>query len=977
MSYPSIQFATLKKYPQPATLPWRNTVAVVDEFSKGPAEALRVTPQEYELLYGSDNSNGNAVVQQLYDVGATNLIISRAVPEDSSSTAKIYMASGNTNLVPPVVGNEVSGSGDFNPVIDEDNYTCGVSLGLKFIGEPIINRSLYSSVSTKADTDLDHPSFNSKNEQATFSFVVSGFKAGVATPLVKHDDADSISIVTAVASTGDYQVVTIDTAQAKYTDVDQVIVPGYQFKWTDTTPDPDVNYAVQIVSKPFPVAANKVGVLVKNLTDTVAGTQASVKVYDAPTDTYIIGYKSVLNQSSTLLASTADHTYFALPEASYSDDYGVFALDSFFALEADRLGEYIAFNYQVYASAADRTGAYALVQEGLAADTDEGLQLLFGEFGTSGYIPLLIGGRFTVPVASGYVIAGNATHSNVGAFRPGVSGRQIINDLMDAINASSTFDSLIGDISAVTAFMPYSLTLESSIKGLNANRIKLFLTKHVKGTLAEADDIYFKIDDGDSATLDNYVSALTADTLVPMTGAFNGPESGSRDFYSIDGTPIIRVAALSPGATDIKVTVTSIDSSNSLSTRFLLSVEAVVNGSTDTEVFELNTKSANATDGLFIETANSFFIRAYFIPYLEGLIVNTTDKAVVDAVLDKVPVRVDPPFAMYSANYSGKYSASAFGTSYTQSIALVGGADFSQNQPPLSRNAVRKLAYLSAVKRLKNLDAAFVVVSGITYNDPVYTQVFEEAINQTKNASVENGLRQLLLESPINMSARQSEALSLAINNRYVTLVNGHIVQRMPDGSYLRNVGVLGYYAGRLATTAPYLAPHAPGANQAFVNIVSADTRNDPDYKKAMSVGRIESLYYDNGLQSWKFLNGLTTSSEPTDRYVSVNRIRIQIISDLYNYLQWVRSQPNDRALQRQVSTAVDAYMQSRLQQGWIVRLGNTICGPANNSEADMAQGRLNIEISYVPVVPADLIFVNLIEDYTLTDSLTLNTVAA
>ena len=227
------------------------------------------------------------------------------------------------------------------------------------------------------------------------------------------------------------------------------------------------------------------------------------------------------------------------------------------------------------------------------------------------------------------------------------------------------------------------------------------------------------------------------------------------------------------------------------------------------------------------------------------------------------------------------------------------------------------------------------------------------------------------------MSARQSEALSLAINNRYVTLVNGHIVQRMPDGSYLRNVGVLGYYAGRLATTAPYLAPHAPGANQAFVNIVSADTRNDPDYKKAMSVGRIESLYYDNGLQSWKFLNGLTTSSEPTDRYVSVNRIRIQIISDLYNYLQWVRSQPNDRALQRQVSTAVDAYMQSRLQQGWIVRLGNTICGPANNSEADMAQGRLNIEISYVPVVPADLIFVNLIEDYTLTDSLTLNTVAA
>jgi len=107
---------------------------------------------------------------------------------------------------------------------------------------------------------------------------------------------------------------------------------------------------------------------------------------------------------------------------------------------------------------------------------------------------------------------------------------------------------------------------------------------------------------------------------------------------------------------------------------------------------------------------------------------------------------------------------------------------------------------------------------------------------------------------------------------------------------------------------------------------------------------------------------------------VSVNRIRIQIISDLYNNLQWMRSLPSTPEVQGQVETAAQAYMTSKMQEGWLLRLGDIICNSTNNSSSDVARGIINLSISYLPVIPADFINVDLIEDYTLIDTISFVT---
>jgi hypothetical protein len=279
---------------------------------------------------------------------------------------------------------------------------------------------------------------------------------------------------------------------------------------------------------------------------------------------------------------------------------------------------------------------------------------------------------------------------------------------------------------------------------------------------------------------------------------------------------------------------------------------------------------------------------------------------------------------------------------------------------------------LSAVKRLETAAAAFVGITGISYGDPFFAEVFEEAIDQTKNADVENGLRQLFLQVPANMPAKRAAILSDEINHPFVTLVNGNVVQALANGGNRRQIGVIGYYMGLLATRPPHISPHAAYGGARINSIVSSSVKASKEFKTDITLGRADTIYFDNGLQTWKFLNGLTTSVNFSERYVSVNRIRIQIISDLYVNLQQYRSQPNTATIRGEVESAVSAYMNTKMQQGWLAQLGSIICNESNNSPSDIARGIINVSIAYLPVLPADFINVELIEDYTLIDTLAL-----
>ena len=959
MPYPSINFNTVKRDVVPSSLPWRDKIVFIGEFSKGPTEVIDVTGKNFELYFGSDSTEGSVNVQQALELGATNISVSRAVPEDTPSTSSIYLASGNPTVIEPKVGYSV-GPSDFNPTIDEADYTTGLSVELSYVGSPIINRTLLGKVSTK-DVEFDHPDFDGKDELGEVIFGVVDFKAGAATPAVKHDAGADISVKTVAGAAGVKQVVAISKTDGAGNDinlVDQSIQPGYVL--TDDTVE------LLILTKPFSLSATHWGVLVENLTITTATTLTAVTVKDHVKDVYILGYKTNLTQAGVVTPRTAASSYYSLPVTDFDNGYVIEQYDSFFALEADQGGVDIEFKYDIILDSVTNTAdAYALGAEGFSATSTKGIQLLFGEEGdTATPIPLLVNGQFSVLFAKGYALAGDTEVSDT-ALTVGTSGKAVMNALYNAINGSLAFTSLLENITFVNTYFPYGLVFDTAIRGIESSRIKYKVAKYISD-VTDTTDIYLAVD---GAAYDN----TPADAYVALTGGYNGPTYAQRDFFSLDGTALVRVAAISPGVSNLKVTLAPVESSSIVKNVFTLSTTGSYNNKPFTETLRLDASNVNPDNGLFNQSLVSAFVRVYYIPYVDYSSTLISEAKAAE-LLSLQPLRSSAALGLKSANYGGVYAPEQYGASVLKDLPLLGGSDYLQTTPPLSQREIRKRSYIDAIKRVAGVDAAFVAITGISYGDPFYAEVFEEAIDQIKNSDVENGLRQLFLQTPANMPGKRAQALSDAINNRYVTLVNGRTVQRLESGQFFNQGAALGYYVGLLATRPPHISVHAPYRGVRLNSIQSSDVKPTKQFKTDITTGRVDTIYFDNGMQTWKFLNGLTTSSVVADRYVSVNRIRIQIISDLYNNLQWLRSLPSTPEIQSQVETAAQAYMTSKMQEGWLLRLGDIVCNSTNNSSSDVARGIINLSISYLPVIPADFINVDLIEDYTLVDTISFVT---
>ena len=144
------------------------------------------------------------------------------------------------------------------------------------------------------------------------------------------------------------------------------------------------------------------------------------------------------------------------------------------------------------------------------------------------------------------------------------------------------------------------------------------------------------------------------------------------------------------------------------------------------------------------------------------------------------------------------------------------------------------------------------------------------------------------------------------------------------------------------------------------------------DYLDKVTLSRIECLYLDPVIKTFKFLNGRTTAANLDDKWLSINRISDYLVMGLFKNLQWARSQPNNAALRNRVASACDAFLATTKLAGWIQDYSPTICNDSNNSVQDIARGKLNVIISYIPVFPADYINVNLIRTFSNEFSLDL-----
>jgi hypothetical protein len=77
-------------------------------------------------------------------------------------------------------------------------------------------------------------------------------------------------------------------------------------------------------------------------------------------------------------------------------------------------------------------------------------------------------------------------------------------------------------------------------------------------------------------------------------------------------------------------------------------------------------------------------------------------------------------------------------------------------------------------------------------------------------------------------------------------------------------------------------------------------------------------------------------------------------------------SSQNDDQTRALVSSSFDSYLNSRVSSGWIQSFNPTICNLANNPLSVQAQQELRALVSYTPYFPADIIIVDIVQQFSV-----------
>jgi hypothetical protein len=999
LSYPNISFTESIIGPTPQTRPWRDRIGVIGEFPRGPVEPRQVSSREEIVrLYGESTSAASLEIQDALVLGATNFTIARAVPQSTAGSATFYLGAGNPDLEPVVGYESVSPSTSVLP--DTTNYTVGLAVELNYVSSALVRRDLNERVKS-AVTKVNHSTLNGR---ANLQLHVTDYvDAGTRTTAVSTA-TNVVKVETAAAAIDAYQYVLLDKADStghNYSVVKPFIRPGYSLRLVGSS----VTAASFVVGTSYEIvsvgstnftligaAANTVGTIftatgvgsgtgtantvtellvtspvinhsatkdayvVRNVTATTATTVNGMAVFNPNKGNYILGYAYEAIDSSSITAYTAGNTYYSISGVSYTDTVSTYPIDAYVVLPVDGGGTYRRFGY-LTAPSAGLLAATVLPLENFGTGTDEGLQIQFGADSQSS-IALIKGGHFSVSFARSALTVGSTTASGAGAFTAGTSAATILRSLETAINSNAVFNSLVADAESNLLVPPYSFTLTSKLIGIEANRIYYRVVRYAVGTASSALDILFK------GATDTAFGVASYGVYSAFQNGFEGPTFAYRDFYALNGRPLLRVQALSPGVygNSIQVTITPGTTSATAAQFDLSVVDSNVNGSAP-ESYRLSNSDLDS-NGVYLATANSSLIRAYFIPVLEAA-VGTSPTA--DTYLLQ-PLRQAPPLGQQSSIFNtGTTSVSAQAGAFIRSVPLTGASDYFPTT--FSSVEARKRGFLAAAEQLANEDVAFVTLPGLTYGDGYFDEVFTRIKADIESATVQLGLRLGIFEPAPGLPARQAAALATGLDSERVLLTVGHATSRALDGNLYPRVGSSLKAAALMAIRPPRISLASTSGSVVVPNVVSVDTKSTSEYLETISAGHAEALIYDSGIRAFKFLNGVTTSSDTNKRYGSVRRIMDQLMADLYFALQWVRSEPNTRELQRRISAAVNARLATGLRDGDFIRVAPTICGPENNSESDMISGKVYITIRVTPVFPADFFKVNVIRDLSETFS--------
>lgn len=901
---------------------WRNGIGIAAVFNRGPIGPITInTREDFAYLYGEDSSPGSSAVRQGLLQGATNFTLSRVMPSAKSSYGTIALQGSS-----PLTQEAFVGIGD--------SRTVGLKFEASYVSPSFRNEGSFLGDSLQS---LDSSTLNFTAYEGygiyDFSFSekvdVSGISASPPITLeniAANTGVDDIQLITASGADG---VLIRDLAKPGLAiRVDGSDSSGSIFAGAGST-----DY-LTVLTYAYESADNEFSILVKGQ---VTGGGASVVVNinaSIPTgpDYFVIRYRYSIGYGSPL----SDNVW---SEKAFLPNTNVPALGFIVLNDNDRT----------------QKDLFNITYDGTSyGEFDTGIDLQFGNPNGTTNLEYVIGSRFQVAISKSEVQIGENDDlapnfpNTPKAFLESQGVLEILSLLRNAISSNVVFSGLFGDFEINQISLPYSFTFKSDIKGEAANRIKYKLSRTV----------------GSGSPNDLLFGSAGAQYDVPQTmvGASNSMTIAERVLFDINGNPVALIQALSPGSSGNRLRITVRPQPPGRFTLDITDEGASIYGTpTASETLSLSNYSVDLQSGLYLASIDSKLVRVFFLPLR-----NDSTTPLTQELLNVTPQRLAPPIQTVT-DIENPLHLAYRGVSYLKNFYLSGGTEPANYDP----NNPAEEDVIDAIRRLESTDVAFLVLPGITASDSRYASAVSELILQAESSSTTNGLRLAIIQAPPRLTAGRTEAITAGITSNRCVVVAGYV--GMPGTRQLGNNAIPAdaLYAAQLAVIPPHVSPAAVSGGRILQGVQSTDTPNNVQFLSAVTESRMEAIFFDPGLAIYKFLNGITASTDFNERYVSIRRTADQMIMDLYRNLQWVRSSPHTPGLRTRVASAVDAYMKSQVREERLLGFRPTICNESNNKISDISKGRLNILITYTPVFPADYISIDLVRDLSTEISLT------
>ena len=197
-----------------------------------------------------------------------------------------------------------------------------------------------------------------------------------------------------------------------------------------------------------------------------------------------------------------------------------------------------------------------------------------------------------------------------------------------------------------------------------------------------------------------------------------------------------------------------------------------------------------------------------------------------------------------------------------------------------------------------------------------------------------------------------------ALHHPWVRVVDPRRLRREPT----RAIPPSGHVAGQVARTDRATGVHKAPANDALVWAQDLTAAIDDEAHGLLNTLGINVLRALPG-RGIRIMGARTVSSDPTWRFLPVRRLVLMVMKALDLASQWAVFEPNDIGTRERLRMSILVYLATLWQQGQLAGASMeeaffVRCDETNNPAADVANGRLCVDIGIAPAIPFEFVVV-------------------